>query len=54
MPYSVGAAAYIACWLVWIFVVFVVYELIYSFARRWRFSKYITTQCVLPLPPTTI
>ena len=52
--WALGAAAYIACWLVWIFVVFVVYELIYSFARRWRVSKYITTQCVLPLPPTTI
>lgn len=36
--WALGAAAYIACWLVWILVVFVVYELIYSFARRWRVS----------------
>lgn len=38
--WALGAAAYIACWAIWIFVVFIVYELIYSFVRRWRVSKY--------------
>ncbi|GLB42654.1 hypothetical protein LshimejAT787_1201030 [Lyophyllum shimeji] len=37
--WALGAAAYIACWLVWIFVVTVVYELVYSFARRWRVKR---------------
>ena len=37
--WALGAAAYIACWLVWITVVFVLYELVYSFSRRWRVSK---------------
>ncbi|KAG6848535.1 hypothetical protein H0H93_016245 [Arthromyces matolae] len=37
--WSLGAAAYIACWLAWILVVFVVYELIYSFIRRWRVKR---------------
>ncbi|KAJ7276691.1 hypothetical protein C8J57DRAFT_1310065 [Mycena rebaudengoi] len=40
-----AAAAYVACWLVWIFPVFIVYELIYSFGRRWRVKRPI----VLPL-----
>lgn len=38
-----AAAAYVACWLVWIFPVFIVYELVYSFARRWRVSEYFRT-----------
>ncbi|KAF8152199.1 hypothetical protein B0H34DRAFT_109453 [Crassisporium funariophilum] len=37
--WALGAAAYIACWLVWIFVVCIMYELIYSFARRWRLRR---------------
>lgn len=40
--WALGAAAYVACWLVWIFIVFIVYELIYSFYRRWRVSEYIS------------
>ncbi|KAJ7123776.1 hypothetical protein C8R43DRAFT_40635 [Mycena crocata] len=43
--WTLAAAAYVACWLVWIFPVFVVYELVYSFARRWRVKRPI----VLPL-----
>jgi hypothetical protein len=37
--WALGAAAYIACWLVWMIIVFAVYELVFSFARRWRVSK---------------
>ena len=37
--WALGAAAYIACWFAWITVVFVVYELVYSFIRRWRVSE---------------
>ena len=34
-----GAVAYIACWIIWIFGVFLGYELIYSY-RRWRFREF--------------
>lgn len=34
--WSLAITAYIACWLGWIFLVVITYELIYSFARRWR------------------
>ena len=37
--WALGAAAYVACWSVWIIAVFVGYELVYSFYRRWRFSQ---------------
>ncbi|KAH0835522.1 hypothetical protein J3R83DRAFT_9211 [Lanmaoa asiatica] len=37
--WALGAAAYIACWLVGIFIVFVLYELVYSFYRRWRVKR---------------
>ncbi|KAF7308603.1 OPT oligopeptide transporter [Mycena chlorophos] len=37
--WALGAAAYIACWLVWIFPVVLVYEIVYSFARRWRIKR---------------
>ncbi|KAL0071100.1 hypothetical protein AAF712_001658 [Marasmius tenuissimus] len=37
--WALGAAAYLACWLVWIVVVFLVYEIIYSFVRRWRTKR---------------
>ncbi|KAI5999094.1 hypothetical protein EDD15DRAFT_2527946 [Pisolithus albus] len=37
--WALGAAAYIACWLVWVMVVFVLYELVYSFYRRWRIRR---------------
>ncbi|KAL1742727.1 hypothetical protein HDZ31DRAFT_42630 [Schizophyllum fasciatum] len=32
-------AAYIACWVFWIFGVFILYEVVYSFARRWRIKR---------------
>lgn len=38
--WALGAAAYIACWLAWITMVLVLYELVYSFWRRWRVSEY--------------
>ena len=39
--WALGAAAYIGCWVAWIFAVFIVYELVYSFIRRWRVSEYL-------------
>lgn len=42
--WALGAAAYIACWFTWIVVVFVVYEVLYSFVRRWRVSEYLGDQ----------
>jgi hypothetical protein len=47
--WALGAAAYIACWAAWIIAVFLVYELVYSFYRRWRVSKSCFT-----LPNTAI
>jgi len=38
--WALGAAAYIACWLVWVLVVCVVYEVVYSFVRRWRLREF--------------
>lgn len=37
--WALGAAAYIACWVTQVFVVFVMYEIVYSFVRRWRVSE---------------
>ncbi|THH14293.1 hypothetical protein EW146_g6022 [Bondarzewia mesenterica] len=37
--WAFAAAVYIACWAFWIFGVFIGYELIYSFYRRWRFRR---------------
>jgi len=34
--WALATTAYIACWLVWILIVLLTYEVIYSFARRWR------------------
>ena len=39
--WELAAAAYIACWLVWIFIICLVYELVYSFVRRWRLRALI-------------
>ncbi|KAF5331837.1 hypothetical protein D9611_008947 [Ephemerocybe angulata] len=37
--WALGAAAYVASWLAWILIIFVVYEIVYSFARRWRVRR---------------
>ncbi|KAK0437348.1 hypothetical protein EV421DRAFT_1892211 [Armillaria borealis] len=37
--WTFGAAAYIACWFLQIAGVFLVYELLYSFVRRWRVKR---------------
>ncbi|KAG7441688.1 uncharacterized protein BT62DRAFT_955500 [Guyanagaster necrorhizus] len=37
--WSFGAAAYITCWFLQIAGVFLVYELLYSFVRRWRVKR---------------
>jgi hypothetical protein len=34
-----GAVAYIACWILWIFGIFLGYEVLYSYYRRWRFRE---------------
>ena len=39
--WALAAAAYIACWLVWMFIICLVYELVYSFVRRWRLRTFI-------------
>ncbi|KAG2348540.1 hypothetical protein BDR05DRAFT_525511 [Suillus weaverae] len=41
--WALGAAAYIACWLTWTTMVFVLYELVYSFWRRWRVKRPLIT-----------
>ncbi|KAJ7207873.1 hypothetical protein GGX14DRAFT_634252 [Mycena pura] len=43
--WTLAAAAYVACWLVWIFPVVIVYEIVYSFIRRWRVKRPV----ILPL-----
>ena len=48
--WALAATAYIACWLVWITLVFVLYELVYSFYRRWRVST--CCRCRREEPPT--
>lgn len=45
--WALGAAAYIACWLAWITMVFVLYELVYSFWRRWRVKRPLITPLYL-------
>ncbi|KAI0263628.1 hypothetical protein BC834DRAFT_844491 [Gloeopeniophorella convolvens] len=45
-----GAVAYIACWAIWIFGVFIGYELIYSFVRRWRFRRPLILPIYLSAP----
>ncbi|KIY67542.1 hypothetical protein CYLTODRAFT_422421 [Cylindrobasidium torrendii FP15055 ss-10] len=37
--WSLAAAAYLFCWFTQIFGVFMIYELVYSFARRWRIRR---------------
>ncbi|KAH9995320.1 hypothetical protein BJV77DRAFT_991967 [Russula vinacea] len=45
-----GAVAYIACWFLWIFGVFLGYEVIYSFYRRWRFRRPLILPIYLSSP----
>ncbi|KAI0299996.1 hypothetical protein B0F90DRAFT_1926006 [Multifurca ochricompacta] len=45
-----GAVAYVACWIIWIFGVFLGYELIYSFYRRWRFRRPLILPIYLSSP----
>ncbi|TFK25902.1 hypothetical protein FA15DRAFT_703346 [Coprinopsis marcescibilis] len=37
--WALCAAAYIACWFLWALVVFLLYEVVYNFARRWRVRR---------------
>ncbi|KAH6904908.1 hypothetical protein BKA70DRAFT_1373297 [Coprinopsis sp. MPI-PUGE-AT-0042] len=37
--WALCAAGYIACWLISVLAIFVLYELVYSFARRWRVRR---------------
>ncbi|KAI9456816.1 hypothetical protein BJY52DRAFT_1187652 [Lactarius psammicola] len=45
-----GAAAYIASWVIWFFGVFLGYELFYSFYRRWRFRRPLILPIYLSSP----
>ena len=40
--WALAVAAYVACWCVQVFGVFVLYELVYSFYRRWRLSEFLS------------
>lgn len=48
--WALGAAAYIACWAVQVFVVCVMYEIIYSFVRRWRIKRPLVLPIYLSSP----
>ncbi|GJE99665.1 hypothetical protein PsYK624_159360 [Phanerochaete sordida] len=48
--WALGAAAYIACWAVQVFVVFLMYEIIYSFVRRWRVKRPLVLPIYLSSP----
>jgi hypothetical protein len=39
--WTLGAAAYIFCWAAQFLGVFLLYEIVYSFTRRWRVSTCI-------------
>jgi hypothetical protein len=39
--WTLGAAAYIFCWAAQLLGVFLLYEIVYSFTRRWRVSTCI-------------
>ncbi|KAI9453375.1 hypothetical protein F5148DRAFT_1277448 [Russula earlei] len=45
-----GAVAYIACWIIWMFAVVLGYEFIYSFYRRWRFRRPLILPVYLSSP----
>lgn len=44
--WALATAAYAACWLFWILGVFLLYELVYSFARRWRVSEFSSSLAI--------
>ena len=48
--WALATTAYIACWLVWLFVVVITYELVYSFARRWRLRRPLILPIYLSSP----
>ncbi|KAI0065128.1 hypothetical protein BV25DRAFT_1836476 [Artomyces pyxidatus] len=48
--WALAAAAYVACWVVWVFGVFIAWELIYSFYRRWRFRRPLMLPLYLSSP----
>ncbi|KAF7986914.1 hypothetical protein HWV62_12697 [Athelia sp. TMB] len=37
--WALGGAAYIACWAVWLLLVVVLHDFVYSFLRRWRVKR---------------
>ena len=40
-----GAVAYLVCWVLWVFGVFLGYEFLYSYHRRWRFRECLRFRC---------
>ncbi|KAF9447132.1 hypothetical protein P691DRAFT_632599, partial [Macrolepiota fuliginosa MF-IS2] len=51
--WALAAAAYVACWLAWIACVVVLYELVYSFIRRWRVKRPLMMPIYLSSPAYT-
>lgn len=37
--WTLALVAYVACWFLWVFGVWLMYEVVYSFWRRWRASE---------------
>ncbi|KAF8172272.1 hypothetical protein BJ912DRAFT_932469 [Pholiota molesta] len=48
--WALGAAAYVASWLAWLFLVCIMYELVYSFSRRWRLRRPLMLPIYLSSP----
>ncbi|KZV67016.1 hypothetical protein PENSPDRAFT_688528 [Peniophora sp. CONT] len=48
--WALAAAAYVACWFFWLFGVFLGYELVYSFYRRWRYRRPLIMPLYLSAP----
>ncbi|KAF9478772.1 hypothetical protein BDN70DRAFT_895487 [Pholiota conissans] len=48
--WALGAAAYVASWLAWLLLVCIMYELVYSFSRRWRLRRPLMLPIYLSSP----
>jgi hypothetical protein len=48
-----GAVAYLACWVLWILGIFLGYQVLYSYYRRWRLCEYLKLSTFLPCHSTT-
>ncbi|KIY49636.1 hypothetical protein FISHEDRAFT_14679, partial [Fistulina hepatica ATCC 64428] len=48
--WALAMAVYIICWVLWIFGIVLMYELIYSFVRRWRVKRPLIFPIYLSAP----